>query len=292
MAGAKSKRSSSLRKAEQRTNLQGSSKHGGYCFAAYGGSQWPCCKRFVKRLQQPWQETRVLTKPWFLDRAAEGRSQCPSGHFVLFYLEQDVEADRHLDKGLNALPGILFFSTSQSLSGASLSPRARPSQCPSGHFVLFYGSKNTFRSPLSPRSQCPSGHFVLFYGSGLCGRCQETCVSMPFRAFCSFLQCPGRNSPPLSDRSSVSMPFRAFCSFLLQDGEVGIVSVQLSQCPSGHFVLFYSQHVGMRLVQAKKVSMPFRAFCSFLPTSRRRMTSSPSKVSMPFRAFCSFLPFG
>ena len=67
-------------------------------------------------------------------------------------------------------------------------------------------------------------------------------VSMPFRAFCSFL--PTRCTWTTCEHSSeaisrVSMPFRAFCSFLLESILLLGKSGKRSQCPSGHFVLFY-----------------------------------------------------
>ena len=74
------------------------------------------------------------------------------------------------------------------------------------------------RSQIYPMFQCPCGHFVLFYqaqnkeslqGDGL--------VSMPLRAFCSFLlSWLAASGQP----SWVSMPLRAFCSFLPETGFV------------------------------------------------------------------------
>ena len=139
------------------------------------------------------------------------KSQCPSGHFVLFYKLKLTRSDRKL---------------------------IAESQCPSGHFVLFYrGLSAACRSARSPCLNALPG--ILFFSTlgGAIRPKKGTPVSMPFRAFCSFL----RQLHRVGRRSlgRVSMPFRAFCSFLPQLNVFERRQVTMSQCPSGHFVLFY-----------------------------------------------------
>ena len=115
-------------------------------------------------------------------------SQCPSGHFVLFYV-------------------FLFGHYVIGKVG---------SQCPSGHFVLFYGwTEATIHQAVKFLSQCPSGHFVLFYKETERERKKSFGVSMPFRAFCSFLPTNGNTGGESDPKCLNALPGILFFSTLL-----------------------------------------------------------------------------
>ena len=90
------------------------------------------------------------------------------------------------------------------------------------------------------------------------------CVSMPSRAYTSFLHAIGLDSN--SGILTVSMPSRAYTSFL-----------QLS-C---------EEDTGISV----PVSMPSRAYTSFLPTATKGEIEAMADVSMPSRAYTSFLRY-
>ena len=164
------------------------------------------------------------------------------------------------------------------------------SQCPSGHFVLFYGNHTVGRHPERRRVSMPFRAFCSFLLTGdenarfLAGYK----VSMPFRAFCSFLQAQIDAVRSQADRG-VSMPFRAFCSFLPRAvGGVSVCAISLSQCPSGHFVLFYTG--GSNPPQERNSSLnalPGILFFSTAVTSSWKTVAGPSLNALPGILFFS-----
>ena len=64
-------------------------------------------------------------------------------------------------KGLNALTGILCFSTNGQKPTALFSETS--SQCPDGHSLFFHGKGTFALVKRAMRSQCPDGHSLFFH---------------------------------------------------------------------------------------------------------------------------------
>ncbi len=166
--------------------------------------------------------------------------------------------------------------------------------------------------------QCPCGHLFHFYQPRIQDLHQDgQRVSMPLRAFISFLQA-------LSTMESVQLNgFQCPCGQLFHFSSpptavMWITMFSLVQCPCGHLfhfsrapdgaaldryeracfnalagIYFIStpSSIGWAMMRppATQVSMPLRAFISFLLGQKIIIAGYCSGVSMPLRAFISFL---
>ena len=115
------------------------------------------------------------------------RCQCPHGLLPHFYglLSEDykIAADLKCQCPHGLLPH--FYGISSSIR----EKRRMPCQCPHGLLPHFYGSDQNARvTGTLSKCQCPHGLLPHFYDDNLCRVILRLRVSMPSRAFTSFLQ--------------------------------------------------------------------------------------------------------
>ena len=190
----------------------------------------------------------------------ERECQCPSGLYLIPTLGRKPEPCASVVMCQCPLGLIPHFYEGNKVTIAQI--KSVVCQCPLGlipHFYLRWKEKcNTIRISVNALSglylistviekvveacnsmcQCPLGlipHFyrVVYIDSSF----GEMIVSMPSRAYTSFLQGPSMSEQMI--RRSVSMPSRAYTSFLLQQNGGHYERRKLCQCPLGLIPHFY-----------------------------------------------------
>ncbi len=126
--------------------------------------------------------------------------------------------------------------------GARVSSSSLPFQCPCGHLFHFYPPIKPTWVPGGARVNALAG--IYFISTGLIRRLRLRLglirrVSMPLRAFISFLQGDTITYYQPTERGVVSIPLRAFISFLQYDGAPNWYALAKFQCPCGHLFHFY-----------------------------------------------------
>ena len=180
-----------------------------------------------------------------------------------------AEPAKRTRSGLNALPGILFFSTNAKPTTAGRSARclnALPG-------ILFFSTEWTQAGTHRRGTGLNALPGILFFSTfrpvALWPSLRMVCLNaLPgILFFSTLLSCRIQRQKRLCLNA---LPGILFFSTDREAKETAERAVRASQCPSGHFVLFYFFLEKSRSRVSRKelvVSMPFRAFCSFLRTS-------------------------
>ena len=158
----------------------------------------------------------------------------------------------------NALAGFIFISTATKYCGRR--SIGQVCQCPVGLILHFYWL--LYVAPVEKiLCQCPVGLILHFYTNKAYMVNKKCMCQCPVGLILHFYLINTLQSVAWTD---VSMPCRAYPSFLQHDRAVPKIVERMCQCPVGLILHFYEERkkTNRRLIL---VSMPCRAYPSFLP---------------------------